>query len=47
LGGTRELDGSATTFAKDSARLNALLPALETDFSAWHGFAGMAVHGLR
>jgi hypothetical protein len=47
LGGTRELDGSATSFAKDAARLHALLPALETEFSAWHGFAGMAVHGLR
>ena len=47
LGGVRELDGSATSFATDLARLHALLPALEEDFSAWPGFAGMAVHGLR
>ena len=47
LGGTRELDGSATTFARDLDKLHALVPVLEKRFSAWPGFAGMAVHGLR
>jgi hypothetical protein len=47
LGGSRELDGSATTFNADRARLRQLLPSMEADFSAWPSFGGMAVHGLR
>lgn len=43
-GGNRLLDGSATTFQRQPERLQALLPQLERDFSAWPTFAGMAVH---
>lgn len=42
--GNRLLDGSATTFQRQPARLQVLLPQLERDFSAWSSFAGMAVH---
>ncbi|MGX4642332.1 hypothetical protein [Massilia sp. SYSU DXS3249] len=47
LSGERLLDGSATSFFKDRDKLRALLPALERDFSAWPGFAGIALHGWR
>ncbi|GAB3466708.1 hypothetical protein GCM10027321_33150 [Massilia terrae] len=47
LSGSRELDGSATTFSADMPGLREMLPALERDFSAWPSFGGMAVHGLR
>lgn len=43
----RLLDGSATTFHRDPARMLSLLPALEADFSAWPGFDGMALHELK
>lgn len=42
--GNRLLDGSATTFQRQPERLQALLPQLERDFSAWPTFAGVAVH---
>lgn len=45
LGGERLLDGSATSFHGRRGQLKALLPALERDFSAWPGFAGIALHG--
>lgn len=44
---TRHIDGSATTFHKDKDALRALLPRLEADFSAWPGFAGIALHEWR
>lgn len=48
LQSTREIDGSATTFHRDKAGLLRLLPALESDFSAWDGaFGGIALHELR
>lgn len=47
LGGERLLDGSATSFHGRRGQLKALLPALERDFSAWPGFAGIALHGWR
>jgi hypothetical protein len=48
LQSTREIDGSATTFHHDKAALLRLLPALESDFSAWDGaFGGIALHELR
>lgn len=40
------VDGSATSFYPHAARLLELLPQLENDFSAWSGFAGMALHEL-
>lgn len=43
----RLFDGSATSFHAGRERLRALLPALENDFSAWPGFAGIALHGWR
>lgn len=43
----RLLDGSATSFHRDPARMLSLLPALEADFSAWPGFGGMALHELK
>lgn len=43
----RLIDGSATTFHRDPARMLSLLPALEADFSAWAGFEGMALHELK
>ncbi|WP_151636702.1 hypothetical protein [Noviherbaspirillum aerium] len=43
----RLLDGSATTFHRDPARMLRLLPSLEADFSAWPGFAGIALHELK
>lgn len=45
LDGERLFDGGATSFHADKARLRALLPGLERDFSAWPGFAGVALHG--
>lgn len=45
LASERLLDGSATSFHGRRGRLQALLPALERDFSAWPGFAGIALHG--
>lgn len=42
-----EISGSATTFHGDTARLLRQLPELETVFSAWPGFGGMALHELR
>jgi hypothetical protein len=47
LQSTRDIDGSATTFHKDKAALLRLLPGLETEFGAWDGFGGIAVHELR
>jgi hypothetical protein len=48
LQSTREIDGGATTFHHDKAALLRLLPALESDFSAWDGaFGGIALHELR
>ncbi|MGI4717527.1 MAG: hypothetical protein ACRYF6_04050 [Janthinobacterium lividum] len=47
LSGTREIDGSATTFHQDRNALRALLPRLEADFGAWPGFAGIALHEWR
>jgi hypothetical protein len=47
LSGERTLDGSATSFHGRREDLRALLPALERDFSAWPGFAGIALHGWR
>lgn len=45
--GERTLDGSATSFYGDRARLRKLLPGLERDLSAWPGFGGVALHGWR
>ena len=42
-----EVSGHATTFYGDTAQLWHQLPALEADFSAWPGFAGMALHEIR
>lgn len=42
-----EVSGRATTFHGDPAQLWRQLPALEADFSAWPGFAGMALHEIR
>jgi hypothetical protein len=39
--------GSATSFYGDAAGLLRLLPALESVFSAWPGFAGMALHEIK
>ena len=47
LSGERTLDGSATSFQSDRARLRSLLPGLERDFSAWSSFGGIALHGWR
>jgi hypothetical protein len=47
LASTREIDGSATTFQRDKAALERLLPLLEADFGTWDGFGGMAVHEYR
>ncbi|MFC7515036.1 hypothetical protein ACFQUU_08470 [Herbaspirillum sp. GCM10030257] len=41
------IDGSATTFHRNPDRMLDLLPTLESDFSAWSGFAGMALHELK
>jgi hypothetical protein len=43
----RLIDGSATTFHRDPARMLSLLPGLEAEFSAWAGFEGMALHELK
>jgi hypothetical protein len=42
-----EISGRATTFHGDTARLLRQLPELESIFSAWPGFGGMALHELR
>lgn len=47
LSGTREIDGSATTFHRNKDALRALLPRLEADFGAWPGFGGIALHEWR
>ena len=47
LTNTFEINGSATTFQGDSAKLLRQLGELETVFSAWPGFAGMALHEIR
>jgi hypothetical protein len=47
LSSARAIDGSATTFHRDKAALERLLPLLEADFGAWDGFGGMAVHEYR
>lgn len=47
LADTRVHDGSATTFHRDPQRLLQVLPALETDLSAWASFAGIALHEIR
>ncbi|QNB00558.1 hypothetical protein [Massilia sp. Se16.2.3] len=47
LSGERTLDGSATSFYGQRDALRKLLPGLERDFSAWPGFAGIALHGWR
>lgn len=47
LGGSRIIDGSATTFHRDKAAMMRLLPQLESVFGAWKSFNGMALHELR
>jgi hypothetical protein len=47
LQSTRTIDGSATTFHNDKAALMRLLPGLDSDFGAWDGYAGIAIHELR
>ncbi len=47
LTGSRHIDGSATSFHQDKGALRALLPRLESEFGAWPGFAGIALHELR
>ncbi|MDB5868773.1 MAG: hypothetical protein JWP96_1105 [Polaromonas sp.] len=47
LSGSFQNTGSATTFHGDNAMLLRQLPALETMFVAWPGFAGMALHEVR
>ena len=41
------IDGSATTFHANPDKLIKLLPQLETDFSAWSSFQGVALHELK
>jgi hypothetical protein len=45
--GAYNITGSATSFYGDAAGLLRLLPALESVFSAWPGFAGMALHEIK
>lgn len=47
LPGSTVSNVGATSFAGDSVRLQKLLPELETDFSAWDAFAGIALHEIR
>jgi hypothetical protein len=47
LASSYEVSGSATTFHGDTERLLRQLPELESIFSAWPGFVGMALHELR
>lgn len=47
LTSTTTLDGSATTFYKNPARMLEMLPELEMYFSAWTSFNGMALHEIR
>ena len=47
LANSYDVSGRATIFYADTARLWRQLPELETIFSAWPGFAGMALHELR
>lgn len=39
--------GDSISFAGRPQQLEAMLPALEADFSRWSSFAGMALHGLQ
>ena len=43
---TRWVDGTDISFYKNKEKLWALLPLLESDFSAWPSFSGLAIHGL-
>jgi hypothetical protein len=47
LAGSTLSDVCATSFMGDAARLKKLLPELESDFSAWDSFAGLALHEVR
>jgi hypothetical protein len=47
LASSYEISGSATTFHGNTERLLRQLPELESIFSAWSGFSGMALHELR
>lgn len=47
LTASRVIDGTGTTFHADKSQLERILPQLEQDFSAWSGFAGMALHEFR
>ena len=43
---TRLVDGTDISFYKNKEKLWALLPLLQSDFSAWPSFSGLAIHGL-
>ncbi|WP_296913079.1 hypothetical protein [Polaromonas sp.] len=45
--GTHNITGSATSFYGDTASLLRQLPELESVFSAWPSFAGMALHEIK
>lgn len=47
LTGTSVVTGAATTFHGDTARLQAMLPALDAVFSAWPGYSGIALHEFK
>ena len=42
----RWVDGTDISFYKNKEKLWALLPLLQSDFSAWPSFSGLAIHGL-
>jgi|GEM_PF-1335617 len=42
---SRKIDGSSTSFFRQPGELTRLLPSLESHFSAWSSFAGIALHG--
>jgi len=42
---SRKIDGSSTSFFRQPGELTSLLPSLESHFSAWSSFAGIALHG--
>lgn len=42
----RLVDGTDISFYKNKEKLWALLPLLQSDFSAWPSFSGLAIHGL-
>jgi hypothetical protein len=42
---SRKIDGSGTSFFRQPGELMRLLPTLETQFSSWSSFAGIALHG--